>query len=222
MKLKPALILVTSLTACSFQTQASLCNGGFEDGLTCWGGLTEEFGFKEVIPSYTDGRGITFTPTEGSFFLNLWGNNDIAQRFSWQAGDQISFDWAEAPGTRFPRISLFAALFNGISLEERLNLSVSDTTTFSTFNHTFTQDSSALAFGSSLVFQAQGVMPYVHHGITNEEVGHILIDNVQFTTASDPDSAVPEPDTAFLMGIAMLFGLCNRIARKRPIQKIGL
>lgn len=217
MKLKNTLIFVTSLAICSFQIQASLCNGGFEDGLTCWGGLTEEFGYKEVISSYTDGRGITFSPTEGTSFVNLWGSNDLAQRVSWEIGDQVSFDWATALGTN-PNVAntgLFAGLFDGLTLIRSFGLSQSnsDTTVFNTFSYTFTEDSPE--FGT-LAFQALGTQPTF--GLTDAEVGHILIDNVQFA----PGSAMPEPDTAFLIGAALLLGLNNRIARKRPIQKIIL
>lgn len=224
MNLKSTLILVASLTACSFQTQASLCNGGFESGdfsdnnpsQRCWSGLTEDFGFREVITSYTDGSGTTFGPTEGSYFVSLWGSNDLAQDFSWLSGDQLSFDWITVSGTNpgTSAVSLFAGLFDGLfPLETLLSGAVGDTTRFNTFTHTFTQDSPN---NGLLAFQAWGIQP--GQGLTNEEVGHILIDNVQLTSRSDKDngSEVPEPNTLFLMAFVFILGWMNHKTRKGP------
>ncbi len=72
MKIKFMIVLLVGLAPSPFQAQATgVCNGGFEDGLSCWGSFDGDFGFKEIISSYTDGSGTTFTATEGSSFLSL-------------------------------------------------------------------------------------------------------------------------------------------------------
>lgn len=198
-----SIILLTSLTLYSFQVSATVCNGGFEDGMSCWGGLTETFGFAEVVSSYTDGAGTAYAPTEGTLFLNFWGTEDRAQSLSWSIGDQISFDYATVEGAN-PSTSdatLFFGLFDGLSpLGDSFHLGSPDSN-FQTFTHTFTQDS---PLDGLIVFQALGTMP--GFGLTNQDVGHVLIDNIQF-------SAVPLP-TALFMFAPALAGLLG-LRRKR-------
>ena len=196
----------------SFQAHASVCNGGFEQGFKCWGGLTETFGFAEVASSYTDGRGITFTPTEGSNFYNFWGGEDLHQGLSWKKGDQLSYDWAVAEGTN-PNVngaSLFVSPTDGIGLFESLlgpgSTTFDSATGFYSTTHIFTDDSS-LSSSPGLVFQAQGQFPSA--SLTNPEVGHILLDNVSITN-------VPLPGSALFMITSLLLGYSGRrISQKR-------
>jgi len=208
--MKPTIVLLFGLAISSFQTHAaSLCNGGFEEGSMCWSGLTETFGFAEVTSSYTDGRGVTFTPTEGLFFYNFWGNEDLYQGVSWKKGDQLSYDWAVAEGTNpdLSSVSLFVEPTEGIGLFPVLSpdeTTFNSVTGFNSTTHIFTEDSPER---SGLVFQAQGVSPF--GGVTDAEVGHILLDNVKITM-------VPLPGSALLMITSLLFGYSGRrIFRKR-------
>ena len=201
-----SIIALSILTACSFQASAiSITNGGFENGMSGWGGLTETFGFAEVVSSYTDITGTTYLPTEGTHFLNFWGNEDRAQTLSWSKGDQISFDYATTEAA-YPYASsgLFFGVFSGLSPLQAPSFShetpVFDSpvldSLFKRVTYTFTQNSPS---DSLIAFQAQGISP--GQGLTNQEVGHILIDNIQV-------SSIPLP-TAFFMFVPALVGLLS-------------
>lgn len=196
-----SIITLSILTACSFQASAiSITNGGFENGMSGWGGLTETFGFAEVVSSYTDIKGTTYLPTEGTHFLNFWGNEDRVQGLSWSKGDQISFDYTTTEGAD-PSFSsgLFFGVFDGLSALESPSFSHETpipNSTFRTLTYIFTQDSPVYGL---IAFQALGIFP--GQGLTNQEVGHILIDNVQV-------SSIPLP-TAFFMFVPALAGLLS-------------
>jgi hypothetical protein len=201
MKIKFLIVLLVGLAFSSFQGQATgICNGGFEDGLSCWGSLDGDFGFKEVTSSYTDGRGITFTPSEGSSFLNLWGEEDLYQEISWKKGDQLSFDLAETVGTNpdAPGVGLSMKFIQGNELYSEYAILVSGTT-LESVSHTFTEDSWE---DSGLVFQAF-YTSFPEGNFTNEELGRILIDNIQVTS-------VPLPGGVLLMATSLLFGGLSR------------
>ena len=216
MNIKYTLILITSFAIYSLQSQAIPLNRGFEDGLdglTHWSPLLENFGFAESVTGYTVAvppfGSIGIGPTEGNRLLNLWGNNDLHQRFSWSARDLISFDWALA--THLNRSPAHNAALrvgiidSGVTLRDQFTLSTSTFNTFSTFNYEFTQDN--LGGQGGLVFQALGRSPdpIGSNGLTNDDVGHILIDNINFATSGTTGN-VPEPDIGFLMLIALLLG----------------
>jgi hypothetical protein len=213
--MKFRIIFFFGLVVSSFQVHATVMNGGFEQGSNYWGGLTETFGFAEVSSSYTDGKGIEFNPTEGSFFYNFWGNEDLHQGLSWKKGDQLSYDWAVAVGTN-PNVSgasLFVSPTSGPGLEENLlgpgNTTFDSVTGFYSTTHIFTDDSSE---HPGLVFQAQGDSPMF--GLTDPEVGHILLDNVSITS-------VPLPGSVLLMITSLLFGYSGRlISQKRERTKV--
>lgn len=197
-----SIIALSILAVCSFQASAiSITNGGFEDGMSGWGGLTETFGFASVVSSYTDGTGTAYSPTEGTRFLNFWGNEDRARILSWSKGDQISFDYAITEGA-IPSISdasLFFGVFNGISPLTAPSFSHEVPVLGSAFNtaiYTFTQNS---PLDGLIAFQARGIQP--GQGETNQDVGHILIDNIQV-------SSVPLP-AAFFMFAPALAGLLS-------------
>jgi hypothetical protein len=205
------------LVISSFQVHATVCDGGFEEGGMCWGGLTEIYGFAEVSSSYTDGKGIKFNPTEGSFFYNFWGGEDLYQELSWKKGDQLSYDWAVAVGTSpgFSGADLFVSPTSGIGLLESLlgpgNTTFNSDTGFYSTTHIFTDDSLGVE-APGLVFQANGEFPMF--GFTDLEVGHILLDNVSITS-------VPLPGSALLMITSLLFGYSGRrISQKRERTKV--
>ena len=210
--MKFTIVFLLGLVVSPFQVHATLLNGGFEDG-SRWGNLTEFFGTWEVASSYTDARGITFTPTEGSFFLDFWGNEDLWQGVSWKKGDQLSYDWAETVGTRpeFGGISLLVYPTEDISLVPFLSegINIFDSVTgFTSTTHTFTEDS--LEF-SGLVFQAQGISTLGFDPETNPAIfSHILLDNVKITSVSSPGGVL-------LMIVSLPFWVSRhrRISRKR-------
>lgn len=200
MNIKFYLILLISLLTSSFHVNATVCNGGFENGHTCWSNLTEGFGFSEIETSYTDANSTIYTSTEGSFFFNFWGNDDLFQSVSWKKGDILSFDYTQTIATTSPNegVSLIVGLTNGPEVTKTISDGLpaikAGSGQFETFSYTFLEDSTD---DSGLFFQASDRFPLEFDFDNPNEIEHILLDNVQI-------SGVPLPGGVLFMATALL------------------
>jgi hypothetical protein len=197
-------LLVLAMSAETSAAPISVINGGLETG-NFSGWSTSGYGSETVVSSVKPVMlPVVYSPTEGSYFANLYADATLSQNTSWNAGDKLSFDWNFVANDYLPYNdwSIFEIRDSGnhvispVSLADISTVGDYQATGWKHYTYTF-----ASAGSGSINF---GVYNSSDHTFPSQ----LLIDKI--TAAPSPE---PASMTLFGMGIAGLIG--SRVKKKK-------